>query len=130
MEGNGDFFNTLVARFTGPMSFRFILQPVVAVILGIRDGGRDVKAGASPYALDFFTHPEHRRDLLKNAGTTILIPIIVGIVLDAIVQFMIFKAFFPIQSIIVGSLLLGIPYILFRGLTNRFISRKNRGNKQ
>lgn len=35
----------LLARPGGPMSFRFLLQPVMAAIVAIRDGRRDARRG-------------------------------------------------------------------------------------
>jgi hypothetical protein len=43
------FFAHLLARLSGPGAFRFVLQPLVAVLLGIRDGRADAKAGRPPY---------------------------------------------------------------------------------
>ena len=39
----------LVARPTGPMAFRFVLQPVMAAIAALRDGVSDAKSRRSPY---------------------------------------------------------------------------------
>ena len=39
----------LVARPGGPLAVRFILQPVMAAILAIRDGIKDARTGSSPY---------------------------------------------------------------------------------
>ena len=43
------FFEDLPKRLTGPGRFRFVLQPVVAILLGIRDGLLDARAGRPPY---------------------------------------------------------------------------------
>lgn len=39
------FIEELPQRFTGPGRFRFILQPMTAILLGLRGGLRDTKAG-------------------------------------------------------------------------------------
>ena len=39
----------LIARPTGPMAFRFILQPVMAGIAALRDGIEDAKSRRSAY---------------------------------------------------------------------------------
>jgi len=43
------FLDELPRRFTGPGRLRFILQPMVAIVLEIRGGLADVKAGNPPY---------------------------------------------------------------------------------
>jgi hypothetical protein len=39
------FWEDLIGRAGGPITFRLILQPSIAVVLAIRDGLKDVKAG-------------------------------------------------------------------------------------
>jgi hypothetical protein len=39
------FWEDLIGRLGGPITFRLILQPSIAVILAIRDGLKDAKAG-------------------------------------------------------------------------------------
>ena len=39
----------LVARVSGPMKFRLVLQPAMAAFLAIRSGLADAKAGRPPY---------------------------------------------------------------------------------
>ena len=41
------FWENLVDRIGGPMNLRFILQPTMAVLLGIRDGLRYAREGRS-----------------------------------------------------------------------------------
>jgi hypothetical protein len=43
------FVEGLARRLTGPASFRFILQPLIAAIAGVRDGVSDAKLGLPPY---------------------------------------------------------------------------------
>jgi hypothetical protein len=38
----------LIARPTGPMAFRFILQPIMAAIAALRDGVNDARSGRPP----------------------------------------------------------------------------------
>ncbi len=46
------FFQDMAARLSGPGRFRFILQPLVAILLGARDGRKDVRAGNPPISLE------------------------------------------------------------------------------
>jgi hypothetical protein len=120
------FLNEIVERITGPLRFRFIVQPVIAVLLGMRDGRLDAKAGSPPYVLDLLIHPEHRGGLFSSAGGTLLTPVIVGTVLDAIAQYLIFESIRPLQAVVTGTVVMALPYAVSRGVVNRFITRKKR----
>jgi hypothetical protein len=50
-----------------------------------------------------------------------LVPVLIGIVLDGTAQVLIFRGLRPGQAILVGAILLGLPYITSRGLTNRLM---------
>jgi hypothetical protein len=43
------FWRSIVARPSGPMTFRFVLQPAMAGIAALRDGVSDARLGRSPY---------------------------------------------------------------------------------
>ena len=47
----------LIARPTGPMAFRFILQPIMAAIAALRDGINDAKSRRSPYFWSLLANP-------------------------------------------------------------------------
>ena len=53
-------------RLEGPFSFRFVMQPIVALIDATRGGLADWQSGRPPYFRTLFTHPEQRRALLKE----------------------------------------------------------------
>ena len=42
------FWDQLIAQPSGPLSFRLILQPVMATILAILDGLKDARTGRPP----------------------------------------------------------------------------------
>ena len=109
----------IVARLTGEMSFRFMLQPAIAVFLGIRDGMMDAKASTPPYIADLIFSPKDRERQLKSAFHRLLTPIIVATVLDAIAQHLIFGHINPLGALLVGTFVMGIPYALARGVSNR-----------
>jgi hypothetical protein len=44
----------LQAMLSGPGHMRFLIQPLVAVLLGLRDGKLDVEAGKPPFALSLW----------------------------------------------------------------------------
>jgi len=56
-------FENLIGRVSGPMKFRLILQPLMAIIFAVRSGLKDAKEGKPPYFWALFTHPAQRRQL-------------------------------------------------------------------
>jgi len=102
------------------------VQPLVAIILGIRDGIMDAKAGTPPFIYDVLFKPENRKKHLKSALHSLLKPIIIGIILDAIAQYLIFEHVRVLGAVIMGTCIMGIPYALARGLTNRFVSLRKK----
>jgi hypothetical protein len=106
------FLEDLVSRLTGPMHFRLILQPLVAIALGIRDGLKDARAGRPPFVTDLIVRPEGRKRQLKRGLQALIKPLIIAIILDAVAQYL--------------MLGMAIPYSLARGLTNRIVSGRTR----
>jgi hypothetical protein len=124
MDSSVAVFQRFIERLTGPMHVRFIVQPVMAIILGIRDGLRDAREGRTPFLQDLCTRPEGRAGKLKETLVRLLIPLIVAIMLDAVVQYMLFERVRVLGAIVVGTLIMGLPYSIARGITNRIASAR------
>lgn len=126
MTGFEAFVNEITARLNGPLGFRFIIQPIIAILLGIIDGIKDARSGLPPYLIYLLFHPEIRGALLKSAGVSAVKPIIIGIITDAIAQYLIFNTVRPVEAVFLGTMIIAIPYVLSRGLTNRIVSFKGK----
>ena len=61
----------LIARVSGPMKFRFMLQPLVASVFAIRAGLADAKTGKPPYGWALLREPGHRNEMLKNGWKSV-----------------------------------------------------------
>ena len=121
----------VAARFVGPLHMRFIFQPLAAIILGIRDGRMDARAGIPPYIFEVITDKKNRRRNLKKGLQAILIPLAIGIVLDIVAQYYLFHHIRLWGATLVGAVVIGLPYSLARGITNRLsvdLRRKNAMN--
>src|SRR5215475_5091255 len=55
-----------LARASAPMKFRFVLQPLMAALVAIRDGRKDARAGRSPYIWALLGEPRDRRARLNR----------------------------------------------------------------
>lgn len=109
------FWRDLVARPGGPMTFRFILQPAMAGIAAFYDGVKDAKTGCSPYFETILTNPAERRGRLYEGLIHTARIILLGLVMDSIYQFIVFRSFYPGQAVVIAVVLAFIPYLLLRG---------------
>jgi hypothetical protein len=126
------FENWLSLAIHGPAHFRFLVQPLVAIFLGWRDGRLDARAGRPPYFLSLFrSSPGTTRSAnLKEGLQHAAVPLTVGIVLDLVVQFVLLHRIYLITGILVGVLLVALPYAFARGLFNRMVRHQTRPGRQ
>lgn len=117
------FLTDMGLRLAGPLALRFVIQPIVATLLGIKDGVRDARAGEPPYLYDLILVPAHRRQQAARGWATIHLGLIVAVLLDAVVQLILLRTVYPGAALIVGIALMALPYAAARALTNRFVSR-------
>jgi hypothetical protein len=104
------------------MTFRFILQPAMAIIAALRDGFHDARLGRRPYvwALIHGVRDSQGRSgrLWEGIVSTSRI-LILGVVMDIIYQWKVLDTFYPGQSAVIAILLAFIPYLLLRGPSER-----------
>jgi hypothetical protein len=115
----------LLARVTGPMKFRLVLQPAMAIFFAVRGGLKDAREGKPPYFWGLFTDRGEREAMLKNGWKSVGRVFILAVVLDAIYQFIELRWFYPGEAVIVAIILAIVPYLLVRGPVNR-IARRSR----
>jgi hypothetical protein len=60
------FLEDIPKRLAGPGRFRFILQPLTAIILGVLNGLADARAGRPPYLYGMLFHRGLRRDFVDG----------------------------------------------------------------
>lgn len=114
-----EFFEDIPKRLTGPGRFRFILQPAVAIILGIRMGLADARAGRPAYLYGLLFHRGHRRELVRSGFESVMNLLLMGILLDSIFQWVLFGSSYPGAALVVGPVLIVTPYSVARALSNR-----------
>jgi hypothetical protein len=113
------FLEDIPKRLAGPGRFRFVLQPVVAAALGIRAGRADARAGKSPYLSALLWGGTRRGELVRTAAQSIANLLLVGVLLDAVCQWLILGVSHPGAALVVGPVLIAIPYSVARELTTR-----------
>ncbi len=114
-ESHQRLWHDLFERPGGPMTFRFILQPIMAVIAAAADGFDDARLGRSPYLWTILHNPDERRGRLVEGLNATARILLLGVGMDAIYQYRVFDAFYPIEALIIAIALAFIPYLLLRG---------------
>ena len=116
-------YDAVVSRLHGPLKFRFILQPLMAVIFAVRAGRADARNGRPPFLWSAFTNPAGRADLLKSGWKDISKVFVIATVMDIVYQYMVLRHIRPLRALLVAAVLCFIPYLLLRGPVNRLARR-------
>ena len=122
-------WENLVGRWDGPMSFRLLMQPAVAIFLASRAGLRDARLGKPSILCDLFSDPitrqERFRQVWKDVGTVF----IVALVLDSIYQVIVQGGVFALELLITSAVLALVPYLISRGLVTMIAKRTGLGKQ-
>src|SRR5262249_199674 len=112
-----------LARASAPMKFRFVLQPLMAALVAIRDGRNDARTGRSPHFWSVLGKPEERIARVNQALNTTARIIVLGLVMDVIYQLIVLKTFYPAEALIIALVLALLPYLVIRGPAARIARR-------
>jgi hypothetical protein len=124
MEYLSRVWEQLAGRLEGPFVFRFVLQPLVATILAIRAGVADAQDHRAPYLWSLLSDPVERPQLIRDGWKDVTRVFVFGIVMDVLYQLIVFRWVYPLQSLLVASVLAIMPYVLIRGPVTRLKSRR------
>src|SRR5260370_5261587 len=93
----------LIERPGGPMTFRFILQPVMAAIAALRDGVADARTGRSPYFWGLLANPFEGGHRLYEGLISTPRVLLLGLCMDAIYQWIVLKTFYPGEAGLIST---------------------------
>src|SRR5215203_594942 len=116
-------WENLADRVSGPMWFRLILQPAVAIFFAIRDARSDARKGNPGYFWAVITHKAKRSELLREGWSSVAKVFIMAAIMDAIYQLIVQRWIYPVEILIVAFILAVVPYVLIRGPVNRLLTR-------
>ncbi len=123
----------LIARVSGPMKFRLVLQPLMATFFAVRAGLADAKAGKSPYFWGLLSDSGNREEMIKDGWKSISRVFILAVVLDVVYQLIVIHFVYVGEALIVAFVLAIVPYLIVRGpvtrLARRDKDRQNRNNR-
>ena len=113
------YWTDFISRFDGPLHFRLIAQPLMAIFFAVRDGRRDAREGRGAYIWKFVHKPEHRRQLLASGVKSISKVFLMALALDVAYQFLEWGGLKPLQALLTATVLAVVPYVVLRGPVNR-----------
>lgn len=119
------FVSDMVARVSGPMQFRLVLQPAMAAFFAIRSGLADAKEGTPPFLWNLVSGSAPREATLESGWKSVGRVFILAVVIDVIYQLYVLHDVYPIQAFAVAFILAIVPYVVLRGLVTR-LARTNR----
>ena len=114
----------LAGRIGGPLTFRLVLQPIMACLFAIRDGRDDALQGRPPYFWALFTQPTQRGEMLREGWKAVSKVFVIAVAIDVIYQVVVLRWVYPGEALFVALLLAFLPYLLVRGPVNRLLAAK------
>ena len=115
-----------LARLDGPLHFRFIAQPLMAVIFATIDGIKDARDGKPAYFWALIFTSGHRKELIKDGWKHVGKIFIIAIILDIVYQLKVEHTVYPGETLIVAFALAIVPYLVLRGPINRIVRLWNK----
>lgn len=117
-------WENLIERGSGPMNVRLIIQPTVAVILGIRAGLRDARNNKPAFFWAALSNADYRPELLHDGWKDFGKVFIIAIVLDSVYQLIVHRGVYVLELLVIAVVLAIVPYVLVRGPVNRLYRRR------
>ena len=121
------FTTQLLARVSGPMHFRLVMQPLMAAFFAIRSGLADASADKPPYFWALLWDSSARMALIKDGWKSIGRVFLLAIVLDVVYQLYELHFVYPGEAIVVALILAIVPYVILRDLVTRVARAIGRG---
>jgi hypothetical protein len=112
-------WENLGGRVGGPMTFRLILQPLMATIFAVKAGRLDARTGKPPYFWTILSNPADRAELLREGWKAVVKVFALAVIIDVVYQVIVLKWVYPFEALLVAFLLACVPYLLIRGPVNR-----------
>jgi hypothetical protein len=116
--------NQLLARVSGPMKFRLVLQPLMASFFAIRAGLADAKAGKAPYFWGILSSPGRRASMILDGWKGVGRVFLLALALDFVYQIIVLRFVYLGEAVIVAFVLAILPYLVLRGLVTRLARTK------
>jgi len=124
------FAMAIYLRLTGPLKFRFIIQPLMAMVFATIDGIKDAKAGKRLYLWSLVNRPSQRTKRLQEGWHSIWRVALLAVILDLVYQLIDKDSVNLLGSLVAAVILALLPYSLLRGPVNYIAGLILRRNKK
>ena len=116
-------WHDLGGRVGGPLTFRLLIQPLVAIFL-VRHGLKDSREGKPSYFWSILNDQGHREELLENGWKDVARLFVFAVVMDLLYQLIVFRWIYPLETLIVAVVFALVPYLVLRGLVTRLAQHR------
>lgn len=117
-------WENFLARTSGPLSLRFVIQPCVAGFMALRAGLRDAREGRAPFFVRLFKtegfSPEIRHEIRDDIGAIFVL----AVILDFIYQVLVQRGVYFLEMVFTAVLLAVVPYMILRGPVSRVVAHR------
>ena len=117
------FFEDLPKRLAGPGRMRFFIQPALAILFGWRAGRADALGNRRFLLRRLFGDAPERATVVKETIEGIGVLLLMGILLDSLFQWILLGVSYPGAALVVGPVLITVPYAAARALTGALSGR-------
>ena len=117
------FFEDLPRRLAGPGRMRFLFQPALAITFGWKAGRSDAISGRPFLLRRLFGGAPERATVVKETIEGIGVLLLMGILLDSLFQWILLGVSYPGAALVVGPVLITVPYAAARTLAGALKSR-------
>ena len=113
-------WENLVGRWGGPMSFRFLMQPAVAIFFAVRAGMRDARENKPPFLWTVLLESEFLAGAdVGRSGRMWGQSLSSRLILDSIYQVIVHAGIFTLELLITATVLALVPYMVVARLVTR-----------
>lgn len=119
------FWESFFRDLTGPGRLRLVLQPLMAVVIGMQQGRSDRQAGLAPFVLRL-VGMRGRWALLAESVRELVLPLSLAVVVDGVLQVVTAGRLRLLEALVAGGVLVYVPYAVARALTNRLGALRGR----
>jgi hypothetical protein len=122
-------WHNLVGRLSGPMSFRVLMQPAIAIFFAVRAGLKDARENNPTFLGCAISNPSSWRARMRLSWKDVGTVFVVALILDAIYQVAVHSGIFALELLITATLLALVPYMVLRDLVARVARRVGVGKR-
>jgi hypothetical protein len=117
------FFEDIPRRLAGPGRMRFLVQPALAIAFGWKAGRSDASEGRPFLLRRLFGGTPERATLVKETLEGIGVLLLMGVLMDSFFQWILLGISYPGAALVVGPVLITVPYVVARALTGALSAR-------